>query len=131
MKKQKGFTLIELMIVVAVIGVLSAIAIPKYQEFAQKGAVSSGIATLSGLKTNIEDYMASNGSFPSTSSAVGAINSPIGMVDLDSAVSGGIKITFSEGAAKTKTVKMRRENSGEWVCTYDIPDLDIAGCTGS
>ena len=128
---QKGFTLIELMIVVAVIGVLSAIAIPKYQDFAKKGAVASGIATLSALKTNVEDYMATNGSFPKTSAAVGIINSSIGTVDLDSTVSAGIKMTFTDGAANGSIVAMEREDSGEWKCSYKggtVTDLDIPGC---
>ncbi|WP_083198890.1 pilin [Aliivibrio logei] len=129
---QKGFTLIELMIVVAVIGVLSAIAIPKYQDFAKKGAVASGIATLSALKTNIEDHMATNGSFPTTSAAVGIINSSIGTVDLDKNVSAGVKLTFTDGAASGAIVAMAREDSGEWKCSYKgdtIPkDLSIPGC---
>ncbi|MUJ21301.1 prepilin-type N-terminal cleavage/methylation domain-containing protein [Aliivibrio fischeri] len=128
---QKGFTLIELMIVVAVIGVLSAIAIPKYQEFAKKGAVASGIATLSALKTNIEDHMATNGSFPTTSAAIGVINSSIGTVDLDSSVSAGIKLEFTDGAANGSFVALKRESSGEWGCSYygtTVTELDIPGC---
>lgn len=128
---QKGFTLIELMIVVAVIGVLSAIAVPKYQEFAKKGAVASGIATLSALKTNIEDHMATNGSFPATSAAIGIINSSIGTVDLDSSVSAGVVLEFTDGAANGSFVALERESSGEWGCSYygdTVTDLDIPGC---
>ena len=128
---QKGFTLIELMIVVAVIGVLSAIAIPKYQDFAKKGAVASGIATLSALKTNVEDYMATNGGFPSAIADIGGINSSIGTVDLDGAVSAGIKMTFTDGAVSGAIVSMKREDSGEWVCSYDLADLSVPGCSGN
>ncbi len=130
---QKGFTLIELMIVVAVIGVLSAIAIPKYQDFAKKGAVASGIATLSALKTNVEDYMATNGAFPANLTDIGAIDSSIGTVGLVTN-SSAINILFTDGAANGSTVTMSRvPASGKWDCTYtgtSVPtDLSIPGCT--
>lgn len=127
---QKGFTLIELMIVVAVIGVLSAIAIPKYQDFAKKGAVASGIATLSALKTNVEDYMATNGSFPATSGAIGIVNSSIGDVTLDT-TNTALKIKFTDGAVSGSTATITREDSGKWECAYDIKDLSIPGCKGT
>ncbi|NMS37687.1 pilin, partial [Vibrio parahaemolyticus] len=63
-KKQQGFTLIELMIVVAVIGVLAAIAIPQYQKYVAKSEVASALATLTGVKTNVEAYAVENGAFP-------------------------------------------------------------------
>ncbi|OCH14075.1 pilin [Aliivibrio sp. 1S128] len=127
---QKGFTLIELMIVVAVIGVLSAIAIPKYQDFAKKGAVASGIATLSALKTNVEDYMATNNAFPATSGAIGIVNSSIGNVTLD-ATKKAITITFTDGAVSGSTATITREDSGRWECGYNIKDLSIPGCEGT
>ncbi|WP_283392764.1 pilin [Photobacterium phosphoreum] len=64
MKKQQGFTLIELMIVVAVIGVLSAIAIPQYQKYVAKAEVASVLSTMTGIKTNLEAFIVENGRFP-------------------------------------------------------------------
>ncbi|WP_318504421.1 type IV pilin protein [Photobacterium leiognathi] len=129
MKKQQGFTLIELMIVVAVIGLLSAIAIPKYQEFAKKGAIASGVSSLSGLKTNIEEYIVSNGSFPSSLTDAGAVSSGIGSFDFIG--TSGAKFTFSSGAASGAIVAMHMTNSG-WTCKYGTgpltKDYNVAGC---
>ncbi|WP_323147969.1 pilin [Pseudomonas oryzihabitans] len=55
MKAQKGFTLIELMIVVAIIGILAAIAIPQYQKYVARAQVSRGVGELSSLRTGVED----------------------------------------------------------------------------
>ena len=71
---QKGFTLIELMIVIAIIGILAAIAIPAYQNYTIRSQVTEGISLASGWKTAISEYYAQNGAFPtgSTTAAAGA-----------------------------------------------------------
>ncbi len=71
---QKGFTLIELMIVIAIIGILAAIAIPAYQNYTIRSQVTEGISMAAGWKTAISEYYAQNGSFPSgfTTIAAGA-----------------------------------------------------------
>lgn len=67
MKKfQKGFTLIELMIVVAIIGILAAIAIPAYQDYTIRSRVSEGMNLAAGAKTTISETFASDGTFKQT-----------------------------------------------------------------
>ena len=61
MNTQKGFTLIELMIVVAIIGILAAIAIPAYQSYTAKSQATEAISLLGGLKTAIVDVSGTNG----------------------------------------------------------------------
>lgn len=89
-KLQKGFTLIELMIVVAIIGVLSAIAIPAYQNYVKKSEAATGLSTVRSLVTNIDMWEQANGSFPSDLGEIGAsadMNS-LGILSLSPAASG-------------------------------------------
>jgi type IV pilus assembly protein PilA len=70
-RAQQGFTLIELMIVVAIIGILAAIAIPAYQDYAKRSHVTEGLSLAAAAKTAVSEYWATNGSFPSANSSVG------------------------------------------------------------
>ena len=69
---QNGFTLIELMIVVAIIGILAAIAIPAYQNYTIRAQVTEGLSLAEGWKTSISEYYAQNGAFPTCSSTAAA-----------------------------------------------------------
>ena len=80
MIKQKGFTLIELMVVVAVIGVLSAIAIPQYQNYVARAQVAEGFSLVASGKMAVAEYYNENGSYPADNAAarLGAANTIIG-----------------------------------------------------
>ena len=71
-KVQQGFTLIELMIVVAIIGILAAVAIPAYQDYTARAQMSEAMTLASGLKTAVTETWADGGSLPSSNAAAGA-----------------------------------------------------------
>jgi type IV pilus assembly protein PilA len=61
---QQGFTLIELMIVVAIVGILAAVAIPAYMDYVARSKVSEGMATLGACKTSVSEYAQVQNAFP-------------------------------------------------------------------
>lgn len=63
-ERQKGFTLIELMIVVAIVGILASIAIPAYQDYVARSQVSEGVMIASSLKVALTDFYQSQGNCP-------------------------------------------------------------------
>ena len=69
--KQQGFTLIELMIVVAIIGILAAVAIPAYQDYTIRARVTEGLSLASGAKTAVAEYYSTNGTLPADNPTAG------------------------------------------------------------
>lgn len=133
---QKGFTLIELMIVVAVIGVLAAIAVPQYQKYVAKSEAASALASITGHRTNVETYVLENGTFPTTSAALPVPASPLGVISYQNTTSaaGSIQFEFnatgvSPGVISSK-VNLVRTSDGAWSCTSDVDgSLKPKGCS--
>src|SRR5271156_715914 len=107
---QKGFTLIELMIVIAIIGILAAIAIPAYQNYTIRSQVTEGLSLADGWKTSISEYYAQHGSFPLGAAAPPAAGqiaitgaSQGKYVGAITVVAGGqIQVTYTGSQANTK-----------------------------
>ncbi|HEZ8002272.1 TPA: pilin [Neisseria meningitidis] len=68
---QKGFTLIELMIVIAIVGILAAVALPAYQDYTARAQVSEAILLAEGQKSAVTEYYLNHGTWPSDNSAAG------------------------------------------------------------
>jgi type IV pilus assembly protein PilA len=68
---QKGFTLIELMIVVAIIGILAAVAVPQYQDYTVRARVSEGVNLADAAKTGVAEYYNNFGVFPPSNASAG------------------------------------------------------------
>ncbi|HEZ6960633.1 TPA: pilin [Neisseria meningitidis] len=72
---QKGFTLIELMIVIAIVGILAAVALPAYQDYTARAQVSEAILLAEGQKSAVTEYYLNHGTWPSDNSAAGVASS--------------------------------------------------------
>ena len=122
-KMQKGFTLIELMIVVAIIGILAAIAIPAYQNYIAKSQVTRVLAEVSPMKTAIETNLL-NGENVTTAADLGYTTSTLlsAAPTITSAASDGtasIEATLGNKAAAATTgakVTLTRAATGAWTC---------------
>ncbi|WP_440888707.1 pilin [Vibrio sp. WZ-1] len=132
-KKQQGFTLIELMIVVAIIGVLSAIAVPAYQDYVARSEAASGLGSIKSLVTPAELFYQENGTAAAATLAelgidgaandLGAITSNVAN-DVATLV-----FTFNGNSSmNAETLTLTRSVAEGWTCapSANVPALD--GC---
>ena len=127
MKKQvqKGFTLIELMIVVAIIGILASIALPAYQDYTKRAHVTEALSLASGAKTAVAEYYSTNAAWPTSNASAGlAAANTIKGTAVDSVTVGAAGVITAVVNAKVETgskaLKLKPTDAGgaiSWDCT--------------
>lgn len=120
--KHAGFTIIELMIAVAIIGILAALAIPAYQTYITRSRVSESILFASDAKSNVAQYYLSTGDFPNNNDEAGiptTISSPM-VASVNVSNNGQVTVTTSISGITNGTIifSPQASSSGiEWTCT--------------
>lgn len=132
----RGFTLVELMIVVAIIGILVALALPLYQNYIARSQITAAIAELNGAKPQYELIMnngsaSSSGDFTVDNMFFSGIQSNICIYAVSAPAVSGVanqalicKLNHVANAIQGRYVYLNRDASGSWFCTTssDIPD---------
>ncbi|HEZ1638063.1 TPA: pilin [Neisseria meningitidis] len=134
---QKGFTLIELMIVIAIVGILAAVALPAYQDYTARAQVSEAILLAEGQKSAVTEYYLNHGKWPDGNSDAGvATSSEIKgkYVEKVEVAKGVITATMlSTGVNKEIQGKKlslwakRQDGSVKWFCGQPVERADKAG----
>jgi type IV pilus assembly protein PilA len=138
-QKQQGFTLIELMIVVAIIGILAAVALPAYQDYTARAQASEAVSLTSGIKTGVAEFYQSEGGYPtdSTTPALDTYTATGTYSAVALKANGVIEATMKssgvssdlQGAVFTFTPSVTG-GSFKWSCSHELDNEAIApkGC---
>lgn len=113
---QKGFTLIELMIVVAIIGILAAIALPAYQDYTTRSKISEGLTLAASAKTSVAEHKLSLATYPANNTAAGYTSPDTKYVQGISIANGLITITYKTAAGVSSSAN-----------TIQISPISLAG----
>jgi len=126
---QQGFTLIELMIVVAIIGILAAVAIPAYGDYTARAQVSEAMSLTSGLKTPITEYISDNGVAPISITTIGgtSVGKYVNTIKVTSGGGAGVPVTVTLIATMNTTgvnnkiqgshfAMISNDNGQTWAC---------------
>ncbi|HGM2528567.1 TPA: pilin [Neisseria gonorrhoeae] len=128
---QKGFTLIELMIVIAIVGILAAVALPAYQDYTARAQVSEAILLAEGQKSAVTEYYLNNGKWPKDNGAAGVASTPTdikGKYVKEVKVENGVVTAEMKSDGVNKEIKgkklslwAKRENgSVKWFCGQPV-----------